>query len=46
MLEIDSSDSIKSMRLSHLYKNKLLYFVAFFSKNFNFPKCNENINDK
>lgn len=45
-MKIDFFDYISSRILFQLSENKLLYFVAIFSKNPNFAKCNYQIYDK
>ena len=46
IVKTDSSYYISSGIFSQLGDDELLYFVAFFSKNFNLGKCNYEIYDK
>lgn len=45
-METDSFNNINSRLFSQLNKDRLLYFVAFFFKNFNLIKCNYKIYNK
>ena len=46
IVEIDSSDYVSSGVFSHLGDNRLLYPIAFFSKNLNPAECVYEIYDK
>lgn len=45
-MEIDFSDYVSNRGFFQLGKNKLLYFIVFFSKNLNFAKYNYKIYNK